>query len=173
MSSVDQSTEVGLLDVEALKSLLAQSEIRSVLERYFYGLDARDEEALKSCFSDDAYYEANTGKGRKISFKGAAEISSTLVRLMGRFEGSLHVTSSPAVIVNGNRATADVFAAANMFFKQPDDSGRIFVRGVRYRDELAKIDGKWLIINRVHTTCWQHNAESVEPFVPPAVGIDK
>jgi hypothetical protein len=65
-----------------------------VLERYFYGLDARDEEALSTCFSEDAHYEANTGKGRQIVFKGAAEISSTLVRLMGRFDASLHVTSS-------------------------------------------------------------------------------
>lgn len=173
MSQTRNSIELDTQAVEALRSVIAQAEIRSVLERYFYGLDARDEEALKSCFSADAHYEANTGKGRRIVFKGATEISSTLVRLMGRFDASLHVTSSPAVMIDGDRATADVFAAANMVFKQPEDNGQIFVRGVRYRDELRRINGKWVITNRVHTTRWQHNAQSIQPFVPPAVGIDK
>ena len=46
---------------EKIARWLAHSEIRAVVERYFYGLDARDAQALSACFTPDAYYEANTG----------------------------------------------------------------------------------------------------------------
>lgn len=153
---------------EALRSVIARSEIRAVLERYFYGLDARDESALSACFSSDAHYEANTGKGRRIVFRGASEIGATLVKLMGRFEASLHITASPSITVDGDRATADVFGSAQLSYAKPGAGGVILVRGLRYRDELARVDGQWRITRRVHTTLWQHNAPSIEPFVPPA-----
>nr|WP_290447598.1 nuclear transport factor 2 family protein [Pseudomonas sp. 21LCFQ02] len=158
---------------ESLRLVIARAEIRSVLERYFFGLDARDENALHSCFSNEAYYEANTGQGRKIVFNGASEIASTLVRLMGRFEATLHLTASPFISIEGNRATADVFGSAQLCFAKPTEDGHVLVRGVRYRDELEKVDGYWRITRRVHTTLWQYNASSVEPFVPSANGIDK
>ena len=39
---------------EKIARWLAHSEIRAVVERYFYGLDARDAQALSACFTPDA-----------------------------------------------------------------------------------------------------------------------
>lgn len=172
MNKINAEVTLTPQDQHSLQVVIARSEIRTVLEHYFFGLDARDESALHACFSRDAYYEANTGQGRKIVFHGAAEIASTLVRLMSRFEASLHLTASPYISINGDRATADVFGSANLCLAKPAEGGQILVRGVRYRDELERIDGHWRIVKRVHTTLWQHNASSIEPFVPAAKGID-
>lgn len=173
MNEPKTGASLTLQEHEALRLVIARSEIRAVLERYFFGLDARDENTLHSCFSNTAYYEANTGQGRKIVFHGASEIAATLVRLMERFEATLHLTASPFISVEGDRATADVFASAQLCLATPAEGGQILVRGVRYRDELERIDGHWRITRRVHTTLWQHNASSIEPFVPRANGIDK
>lgn len=150
---------------------LALSEIRATVERYFHGLDARDAAALTACFTPDAYYEANTGGGRQIVFQGAEEIGGTLVRLIGRFDASLHQGSNPAITLDGPSAEVDVFAVARMVHLQTDGRKLVYVRGLRYRDQLIERDGEWKISHRVHRALWQYNADALAPYVPPAPGI--
>lgn len=156
---------------EKIARWLAHSEIRAVVERYFYGLDARDAQALSACFTPDAYYEANTGGGRRIVFEGAEAIGTTLARLIGRFEASLHQGSNPAITVEGDSAQVDVFAIARMVHVPVDGQKVVFVRGLRYRDELVLQDGEWKIGRRIHQALWQYDADAIEPHVPPAPGI--
>jgi hypothetical protein len=146
------------------------SGIRATLERYFYGLDARDATALAASFTHDAYYEANTGGGRKIVFNGATQISATLARLLSRFEASLHQGSNPSIQVDGDQATADVFAVARMVH-QTDGKKVVYVRGLRYRDQLVRVGNDWRISHRIHQALWQYNGDSIEPYVPPAPGL--
>lgn len=147
------------------------SHVRAIVERYFYGLDARDEASLISCFADDGYFEANTGRGRKISFNGAQEIGSTLCRLMGRVVFTMHTCGSPSIRVDGDRATTDVFGMARMVYAEDADhelAGMISVRGLRYQDDFERRDGEWKIVKRIHNVLWQFDAKSVPPFVPPS-----
>lgn len=157
---------------EQITRWLATSAIRAAVERYFHGLDARNADALSSCFTADAYYEANTGGDRKLVFEGAAQIGSTLVRLISRFEASLHQGSNPAITLHGAAsASVDVFAIARMVHRQEDGTQLVYVRGLRYRDRLVAKGSDWKISHRVHQALWQYNADAVPPFVPPAPGL--
>lgn len=167
----DMTPNQHLPDLARLSQFSDQVEIRSVVERYFYGLDARDADILASCFAVDASVEINTGGGRRLTLNGGEEIANTLVRLIGRFEASIHLGNGPLIRIDHDQATADTFAVARMAHGKPTEAGTILVRGLRYRDSLVKEGGAWRIRQRHHQTLWQYNAQSIEPFVPPAPGI--
>lgn len=159
----------------AISHWVAINAIRATLERYFYGLDTRDAQVLATCFTDTAHYEANTGGGRRIVFTGAAEIGDSLARLLTRFDASLHQGVNPAIQVTDDTAQVDLFATARMVHTVADPNTEprqvIYVRGLRYRDHLVRQGEDWKITHRVHQALWQHDAQAVPPYVPPAPGI--
>jgi hypothetical protein len=41
-----------------------------------------------------------------------------------------------------------------------DVNGRVLVRAIRYTDRLRRVDGRWLIYERLHEPLWQYDAVS-------------
>lgn len=135
--------------------------IRSVLERYFYGIDSRDRAIVASCFTDDAKAIYHKGFTTEERHTGGGAIADSLITRISVYSHTNHLGSNTAVTLSGDTAHAVTHAIAHVIY------GDIRVRGIRYIDDLVRgADGEWRIAQRTHIPLWQYHAESVTPSVP-------
>lgn len=130
--------------------------IRDACMRYWAGVDRRDPELFASAFTADAVLSLLGGE--RIT-KVSDMIASG--NIGGDFEHTSHVLASQVINVTGRTATADSFAVAHLMRA----TGPIFVRGLRYQDELVRTDAGWLIARRDQAALWQYDVPRVEPHL--------
>lgn len=149
--------------------------ILDVINRYFIAIDHREWDLLRTCFATDV-----TG-----IYEGV-EVAGGIDRLMDFFEGrsafgfpleivdlqiSMHVIGTHAARVDGDRAFAETYCLAHLI-DRPGGQPRMRTRGLRYVDELGRIDGHWVIRQRRHILDWmrvdqvESAATSIEPTGP-------
>ena len=135
--------------------------VREVLENYFHGLDAREEDRLAACFTDDALATHHTGSESEFTLTGGAAIAHYFCGLLGRFTATNHALSNSVIQVTGDTAKADTYAIATVVIEN-----RVRVRGLKYVDELDRVSRHWRIRKRTHIQLWQYEADAVKPFLP-------
>jgi len=135
--------------------------IRETLERYFHGLDSRDEDELAACFADDAVATHHKGSDTEFTLSGGREIARYFCTLMRKYAASHHTASNAVIRVAGDTASADTFATVHIVSGE-----QMRVRGIRYLDDLVRKDGGWRIRGRTHIPLWQFEVPAVKPFLP-------
>jgi 3-phenylpropionate/cinnamic acid dioxygenase small subunit len=114
--------------------------IRDLLYRYARGVDRRDLDLVRSCFTPDCRYEGTLARGT------VADMLSALPTAMARYERTLHVMSEPHVTIDGDTARSETATAAFHVLREP--RGVIRIVHVRYVDTLARAGGSWRITER-------------------------
>jgi ketosteroid isomerase-like protein len=153
-------------DVAArVQALEDRAAINDLIIRYAEAVDNRDNDALASCFTDDA--EASFA-GVPVPGRGGAAVVAFLGSLgdggppaVGRLKSS-HLFTNVAISVQGDEAEARCSASV---YSVRDDAGQIRVRGVSYRDRMRRTPDGWRISKRAHSVAWEGAAESV-PITP-------
>lgn len=144
------------------ETILAQVEIREVLEQCFSSIDRRDFEMLRMCFTDEATVELLDGE---LTFNHIDDFIDHS-RIMQRTNHSNHSLSNASITVSGDAATADSTAMAILALADTALHERILVRGLRYLDRLECSDAGWRIVYRRHIPLWQFAADSEVPDIP-------
>ena len=127
---------------EALLQLLAdERSIRNLMVEYFDRVDALDPFAAARLFAEDASADFSTGK----RYEGRAQIGRALARILLQFSQTSHHISNHRAEVDGDRATALTYIHA--FHRFPD--GRTWQLWARHRDRLQRVDGRWLLSERI------------------------
>jgi len=159
--------KAGLLAREgaALRDMADRLEIREVLERYFFGDDRGDAESLNQCLTVDAEARYDMGGAEPVAVKGRAAIVSAIVDATSQRLGVNHLLSNTRIEVEGDRATADSYAIANVVVGDAN-AGRVLVRGIQYLDEFVRTDEGWRIKTRIHKALWQYEAPATAPGIP-------
>ncbi len=147
-------------DVAANNEIAERMRVREVLERYLHSLDARDRDALSSCFSTDATARFHAGRAEERSTCGRDAIVDEIFQNQFRVDCSNHTLSNIVIRLKGYRASSITFAVAHLVI-----GSKVLVRGLRYDDELVKVSGDWRIESRLHTPLWQYDAAAVEPRI--------
>lgn len=121
-----------------------EHEIARVLLRYAAGIDQRDSDLLRSCFTDecDLAYE---GAGE---WRTAAEIVEFMDASHAAMGHTLHRLTNLDVTVDGDHATARTYVDAILM--APDRQTGINPTGF-YDDELVRTDRGWRIARRRYT----------------------
>lgn len=135
-------------DADALQALLDRVAIRDVITRYSRGLDRRDFEMVAGCFAADA-----TAKYSGNVLAPGAHAIVDYVRGLESLPISMHFMGDMFIDLDGDTAEVETYCVAYLV----DDrvSGQeVRVRGLRYRDRLARQHHGWVITNRVHTADW-------------------
>lgn len=146
---------------------LDELDIRATIGRYFYALDAKDRPVLESCFTQDVEVQYHTGTAGQFVQNGSHDIVNYLIGNMGNYKVRTHVGANTHVVVDGDTATAVTHAVATLVKGE-----RMVVRGLRYSDDLARIEGEWRIRRRKHAPLWQYTTQPSEPDVPaPALEL--
>jgi hypothetical protein len=141
-----------------LRRLLDRSEIIDVLIRYFTAVDdGRDLELLTTCFAEDAVgvFEGIT-VGRSaaelmdfFAGKGAAPVS------LGHNPTMMHVLGNVTVVFEPGEEPVQATVVSNALahlIDAVDGVSRLRRRGLVYRDRFVKREGRWLIVERHHSS---------------------
>jgi uncharacterized protein (TIGR02246 family) len=117
-----------------------KDEIRELLARYCYALDAGRFEDMAALFTPDGVWETafGTGTGRAGIVAQARSIST------GERPRRVHLTTNIVIDLDGDNATAQ----SNWLLFQNSPSGPVIGSGGGYTDKLAKVDGRWFFKHR-------------------------
>jgi uncharacterized protein (TIGR02246 family) len=117
-----------------------KDEIRELLARYCFHLDAEDLPAMATLFTTDGVWETDFGIG--IGRDGIVTHARSLVT--GPRPRRVHLTTNIVITLEGETATA----ISNWALVQNTPSGPIVGSGGAYRDQLAKVEGRWYFKHR-------------------------
>jgi hypothetical protein len=121
--------------------------IEDLAKRYARGIDARDWAAVDSCFMPAA-------KVRGTTFSGPyPEYITSLRSAVESFQTTMHFFGTQLAEVDGDKGHLTTYGIAFHLCGGP--SGKDFVIGVRYLDDVARTDDGWLIQERVVEGIWR------------------
>ncbi|WP_236795457.1 nuclear transport factor 2 family protein [Amycolatopsis sp. GM8] len=132
---------------------LDRQQIRDACMAYWAGFDRGDPEVYLRAFTPDATMSLFDGKTILDVAKFVAEGG------LGKtgFEHKSHTPGSQVITVDGDTACADTLVTAVLVTAD----GPVMVRGLRYLDDLVRVEDGWRISHRRHSVLWQYNAERV------------
>lgn len=122
----------------------ARQDIAEVLVRYATGIDRRDWEAFRTCFTDDvlAEYEGIA------TWNGVDEITDSMVSSHADMGHTMHRISNIAVTVDGDTAEARSYVDAILM--SADGTSGLNPVGF-YEDRLVRTTDGWRIAHRRFT----------------------
>jgi hypothetical protein len=146
---------------DRLETLFDKQAITEVLYSYARGWDRFDEEALRSCFHEDA--ENVHGSRRRL----AQDFITNGLRALNEVKSMTHMITNPMIEISGDRAVSECsFLAHHRRAVVGNGVGNgsaeedMFIKG-RYLDVFERRDGVWKIAVR-------RRLHDFERVVPPA-----
>ncbi len=124
------------MDTSQQQMIFDQLEIIDVFNRYAIGVDRRDEETYRSCFTDELLVDV-TGEG--VEYTAEAWIKQAFTALSA-FEKTQHMISNHSVSIDGDTAVAGAYLQAIHFNKD----NKFSVWG-RYSHKLTRTAEGWKI----------------------------
>jgi uncharacterized protein (TIGR02246 family) len=117
-----------------------KDEIRELLARYCFALDADRFEEMAALFTPDGVWETafGTGTGRDGIVAQARSIAT------GERPRRAHLTTNIVIDLDGDSATA----RSNWVVIMNTPAGPAIGSGGAYADRLAKVDGRWFFKHR-------------------------
>ena len=133
----------------ALQRLLDESDIRALLHRYCRGIDRRQPDLVRSCYTADATDEHGEYSGDVEGFIAYAFTS------LATYTSTMHFLGSVGIELDGDLARVESYCVA--FHRVPARGSRPerdHVVGLRYVDDVVRTDSGWLIRARVCALDW-------------------
>ena len=117
-----------------------KDEIRELLARYCFALDADRFEEMAALFTPDGVWETafGTGTGRAGIVAQASSIAT------GPRPRRVHLTTNIVIDLHGDAATA----RSNWALIENSAAGPVIGSGGGYADRLVKVDGRWFFKHR-------------------------
>lgn len=137
-----------------LQRLLDRAAIHDVLARYFQGIDAADQDKVRSCFTEDvrAAYD-----GRSF-VEGIEQLMGSFLAFKNKASGQWKATSHFMGNLSFERLDDDIaetetYAIAFLVTPGPDGD-QVTMRSLRYLDRFRRTADGWRICDRIHTLDW-------------------
>lgn len=124
-------------------------EITSLLQRYPREVDARDLDAVMSCFTPDAHLSFNGGTATADGEAAMWQFWHRLFSGDALGQTSTHLVSNVVIDINGDRATATLQGVAFILNNQ-----HMRVRGLTYHNELVRTTAGWRLSSMKHSAQW-------------------
>lgn len=119
-----------------------KNEIRELMGRYCFLLDAGDMDGMAALFTPDGVWHTDFGKGE--GRQGIADHGRSLRSHSGPRPKAVHLCTNIVIDLNGD--SADV--RSNWTTVQNSDTGPKIGSAGAYFDKMVKVDGKWFIQHR-------------------------
>lgn len=133
-----------------LARLCDEQEIRDACMAYWAGWDRRELDLVLRAFTADATLSLFGGeltmKVADLAARGRIDLD---------YKHTSHALSNQVLKVTGPTATADSLVTCHLV----NSNGTVFVRGLRYLDDLMRTPDGWRITHRRHFVLWQYNGE--------------
>jgi SnoaL-like domain len=142
------------MDTSKIDELYDRTLITEVIYRYSTGVDNRDWELFRSCFTDPVNADfTSTGAPAPRTFP-----LDTWVRVVQKtvspFRVTQHYNSNVTINVNGDEASAVVYLKARHLRADDPDGKRLWDVGGYYTDRLVRTPGGWKLASVKFTQTW-------------------
>ncbi|MCU1344312.1 MAG: hypothetical protein JWL70_578 [Acidimicrobiia bacterium] len=127
-----------------IQELQDRLDIEDLPKRYAQAVDARDWDAVDACFTADADMHGTTGQGKY------PEYVANLRRVVEQFHTTMHFFGSQLAVVDGDTGRVTTYGIAFHLGVGVDE----MVVGVRYIDDVVRVDGGWKIAKRKVEGVW-------------------
>ena len=120
--------------------------VRRFPQRYARAVDQRDHDALTALFDPDGSIDGTFG------LESVADYLEGMRTRLGTTGTSMHLLGDPLVdlVPGADTAHLDTYAVV---YQLPDGSDP-FTLGMRYLDDLVRLDGEWRIHHRTTERVW-------------------
>jgi hypothetical protein len=129
-----------------LEWLVDLESVRRFPQRYARAVDQRDHEALAALFDPDGSVDGTFG------LESVADYLEGMRTRLGTTGTSMHLLGDPLVDLTPGADTAHLDTYA-VVYQIPDGSDP-FTLGMRYLDDLVRLDGEWRIHHRTTERVW-------------------
>jgi len=138
---------------EKIQNLCDRQEVLETVIRYAAGIDKRDWEAYRSCFTDEVEIDFTSWIGGTPSVFPAGRWVALVRRTLGGFTSTQHVSANQKVHVESNEATCVSDMQAEHFLPN-DEIEHIYTIGGHYTNSLVRTPGGWKIRKCELTVTW-------------------
>ena len=147
-------------EINASEKAIDRMEIEDLARRYAHGIDARDWDSVDACFSPTAVVRGTTFSGPYPEYMGS------LRGAVESYRTTMHFFGNQLTEIGADTGHCVTYGIA---YHLGSGTGSDFVIGVRYRDDVARADGRWLISARVVEGVWRQplGADVAELSSPP------
>ena len=129
-----------LIDLEVL---------RRFPQRYARAVDERDHDALAALFDPDGSVDGTRGVQK------VPDYLASMRNLPQSFTSSMHLLADPMIDLDAGADVARMDTYAVVFQTGPvSGEGADLTLGMRYVDDLVRLDGTWCIHHRVARMLW-------------------
>jgi ketosteroid isomerase-like protein len=133
---------------EELRMLLEERAVMRAMNEYAHAMDAGDESGWVDAFAPDALFDVfKADTGEKIHVENGHDDLASYIRGYPKPPHyRKHIMVNPLIDIDGDRAFVRSYW---LLLQRDDDTGAAVLAAFgRYRDELHKIQGRWVIANR-------------------------
>jgi ketosteroid isomerase-like protein len=137
-----------------LQEISDRFEIQDLIYRYSEIIDAKDFDALRDIFSEDAHIDYSVFGG---AVGGRGEIIDFLHKVMGMFPNTQHLNANIQISLDGDAGRGRVMCFNPQEMSLPDGGTQVYMLGLWYVDEYRRTDEGWRIARRVEEKSWAFN----------------
>ena len=136
-------------------------EIQDLVYRYSQIIDAKDFDALRDVFTEDAHIDYSVFGG---AVGGREEIIEFLHKVMGMFPNTQHLNANVQIEVDGDTGRGRVMCFNPQEMTLPDGAIQVVMFGLWYVDEYRRTPEGWRIARRVEEKSWVFNTPDFMKF---------
>jgi len=142
----------GAMDEQKIQTLLDRMEIIDTATRYATGVDTRDRDVYRSCFTDEIDLDMS-GMGMGEPMKVSADVwADQALSLVGNFEATQHIITNHVITIAGDRATCVAYVQAQHYNPQ-----NMYTVGGYYTNTLVRTPQGWKISKLKLSPTWTQN----------------
>ena len=137
------------MDQEKLQLLIDRMEITDTSLRYASGVDQRDRDLYRSCFTDEIEVDMSSmGMGEPMNMPADDWVSQALM-LVGMYQSTQHIITNHVITIEGDEATCVAYVQAQHY--NPDNMMTV---GGFYTNRLLRTPEGWKIMKLKLTSTW-------------------
>jgi len=141
------------MDEAKLQMLIDRAAISDTVIRYATGIDMRDWQTYRSCFTDEAEFDFTSWSGGQPMRLSADEWTEQVRRGLSGFKSTQHISTNHVVTVAGDQATCVSYMQAQHYLPT-DTGGNCFTLGGYYTNTLVRTPQGWKICKCKLTVTW-------------------
>jgi pantothenate kinase len=127
-------------------------EIVDTATRYATGVDMRDRDVYRSCFTDEIDWDfSDMGMGEPTKMSADVWVDQALSLVSG-FQSTQHIITNHVITIEGDRATCVAYVQAQHY--NPDN---MYTVGGYYTNTLVRTPEGWKISGLKLTPLWTQN----------------
>jgi hypothetical protein len=146
-----------------LQEVVDRMELRDLMNRYAKAVDARDKELLRGVVTPDIDFNLNEGEVAFVGYDGYLNmLKSTWMN-----HATMHFMGNQTVEFHGSdSASMETYANAHHIHIGPDGKWTDSLSGLRYLDEVIRVDGHWKVRKRVMIRVFHQEIPVPDPAAP-------